>query len=131
MSFFSKMSHWNSYDIAIHGNVELLRIWHKGGYPWHENTTWGAARKGHKECLQYAHENGCIWDPDTVIAAACRDNVECLNIYEHCGITWENTQLETRINHFPETSKEYIKQVQEDWKKGPNIVGMRTKGAKK
>ena len=68
--------------MAENGNFDLLKVLHKNGCPWNEETCEGAAYYGHLECLKYAHENGCPWDAWTCSEAALNGHLECLK-YAH------------------------------------------------
>jgi hypothetical protein len=64
--------------------------------------------------------------------------LECLTyIYEKCGnvATWENADLEDETGvvsaNFSEEIQDYINGAREDWKRGLNFTGMRTKSAKR
>mmetsp|Transcript_5556 Transcript_5556/g.16205 ORF Transcript_5556/g.16205 Transcript_5556/m.16205 type:complete len:168 (+) Transcript_5556:1445-1948(+) len=46
-------------QMALNGNLELLKVLHENGCAWDSCTCSEAAENGHLECLKYAHENGC------------------------------------------------------------------------
>ena len=48
-------------QMALNGNVELLKFLHENGCPWDDRTCTSAAAGGLLECLKYAHENECPW----------------------------------------------------------------------
>ena len=50
-------------QMALNGNVELLKFLRVEGCPWNEKTCKAAAKRGHLECLKYAHANGCPESP--------------------------------------------------------------------
>ena len=110
---------------------------HESNCPWHEETTYLAARNGHLNCLQYAHESNCPWDSRTTWGAARYGHLECLTyIYEFCGeeVSWVQSNLEKALEkHWitNEACKAFLEHVQEDWKSGLNCVGATLKPAKK
>jgi len=62
----------------------------------------------------------------------------CLKyIYENCGdvATWEDAKLEDKTGalseNFPKEIRDYIDSVRDDWKRGLNRPGLRTKSAKR
>ena len=69
-------------QMALNGNLELLKVLRENGCPWDETTCDNAARNGHLECLKYAHENGCPWNEETCAIAAKNGHLECLR-YAH------------------------------------------------
>ena len=79
---------------AASGNLKILRLLHKNGYPWDKNTTRIAAEKGHLDCLQYAHEHGCPWHEETTLIAAMNGHLNCLQYAHEHGCPWhEETTL--------------------------------------
>ena len=72
-------------EMAMNGNLELLKFLHEKGCPWDEVTCSQAAQYGHLECLKYAHENGCPWDRKTRLKAAKNGHFECLQYARENG----------------------------------------------
>jgi len=69
-------------EMALNGNIELLKFLRVKGCPWDEKTCSSAASNGQLECLKYAHENGCRWNGLTCSKAAKNGHLECLK-YAH------------------------------------------------
>lgn len=116
-----------TYFAAKNGYKHCLAYAWKQNCPWHPHTTYAAASKGHLDCLQFALEHQCHWDRLTSFSAAINGHLSCLQfIYENCGhqATWEESSLENFEDNdqIPAHIKEYLRNVQEDWKLGRNIV---------
>lgn len=113
-------------DAAREGHLMCLQFACESGIPWQSATTFWAARDGHLEVLQFAHEQNKIWDRDTTLTAARYNELQCLKyIYEQCGneIGWDDTKLRDfeQDECIPEEIKEYLRTVENNWKKGLNI----------
>ena len=76
-------------EMALKGNLELLKVLHENGCPWDEGTCFAAASGGHLECLKYLHENGCPWDYRTCLCAASNGHLECLKYTHENGCPWD------------------------------------------
>ena len=93
-------------QMALNGNLELLKVLRENGCPWDETTCGSAARNGHLESLKYAHENGCPWDETTCSNAAKFGHLECLKYAHENGCPWdETTCFNAAYNDHPESFK--------------------------
>lgn len=70
---------YTSVTIVRHGDLELLKRFHKLNCPWDGWTLYWACHEGHLDCLKFAHENGCKWDRRFCAEiAASRNHMDCL-----------------------------------------------------
>ena len=76
-------------EMALNGNLKLLKVLRENGCPWDEVTCREAALNGHLECLKYLHENGCPWDKKTCSEAALGGHLECLKYAHENGCPWD------------------------------------------
>jgi hypothetical protein len=90
----SKNMPWDATTCAsatIAGNLKMLMWAHENGCPWDDATCAHAALGGHLQILEYAHEHGCLWDKMTCLFAATKNRLDILQYARRMGCPWDSS----------------------------------------
>lgn len=92
---------------ATMGDLDMLMLARRFGFPWDRTTTEGAVLHGCQECLEYAHNAGCDMT-GTTLAAAQRGSALCLRYtYDATGYMEPGVLGILARSAFTETAMEF------------------------
>ena len=91
---------------ATLGDLDMLMLARRFGFPWDRTTTAAAVKHGSQECLEYAHQAGCDMT-GTTLAAAQRGSALCLRYtYDATGYMEPGVLMILAGRTFTETALE-------------------------
>ncbi len=84
-------------DLVVkHGDLEMLKLLHKHGFPWGVGTTGLAAELNRLGMLRYLRENGCPWDIRVCYQASYHGYLDMLK-YLHDNDSWTLSTVTIRL----------------------------------